>query len=133
MTTAEKTREEKHRDAMRNFREKQRLKERVDIRLGWGTKAEHETLKAMLASLRDTQAALATEKTTEDVPPLSVPTPIDNFLDAEASDTPIPSAVVADSTSDQTKGGSPAQSPDQLPSPPPKPPVRPKSPSSFFD
>jgi hypothetical protein len=133
MTTAEKTREEKHRDAMRNFRKKQKLKERVDIRLGWGTKAEHETLKAMLVSLRDTQAALAFEKTTEDVRPPPVPTPIDNFSAAEASDTLGPSVVAPGSTSDQSKGGSPAQSPDQVPPPPPKPPVRPKSRSSFFD
>lgn len=133
MTTAKKTHAEKHRDAMRKFRKKQKLKERVDIRLGWGTKAEHETLKAMLASLRDPQAALASEKTTEDVPPLPVPTQIDNFSATEPSNTPGPIVVAADITSDQSNGGSPSQSPERVPPPPAGLPVRPRSPSSFFD
>ena len=79
---------EKHREAMRGYREKNKRAGRVDLRLGLGTEAERSALQMLLKAMRDPQTANSVEKVVADVSEALRTAPSDGDAPMKNSDTP---------------------------------------------
>ena len=103
---------EKHREAMRGYREKNKRAGRVDLRLGVGTEAERLALQILLRAMRDLQTANSVEMLIADVSEALRTAPSDGLAPTRNSDTPPASRVPKDGKSNQASdkplGGSSA-------------------------